>query len=191
MKIVLLNGPAGSGKDTIGHSLVNKIKKSEVVKFATPLKTTAMHLYCNGSSKLFNQFDHDQEKKNEKHSQFLGMSCRDVQIAISEQYMKPVHGQNVFGKILSSTIDYKNNNGVEVFFVTDSGFRPEAEELVKEFGAQNVILINLIREGHTFEGDSRDYIELDDLEVARHEVNNVTGKINDTITEIKEIINGN
>jgi len=49
--------------------------------------------------------------------------------------------------------------------VPDSGFREEAEAIVREAGAGDVLLVRLHRPGHGFSGDSRGYIDLDDLGV--------------------------
>lgn len=190
-KIVLLNGPAGSGKDTFANALCNLVNtRGEVVKFASPLKTVAMHLYCNGDSKKFYEFDHDQVKKVTPDDVFLGKTCRQVQIDISEQYMKPMHGQNVFGKLLAETIAQKAESGVEAFYVSDSGFRPEAETLVDKFGAEDVLLVRIhrdscpVNENGSFPKDSRGYINLDDLGVKSIDLVNVDDNINVGLGEL-------
>lgn len=189
-KIILLNAPAGAGKDTLGSMLQTQVKEqSEVVKFASPLKSVAIQLYCNGDSRKFYEFDHDQEKKSKPDDVFLGKSCRQVQIDISEVYMKPMHGQQVFGKFLANYIHKRADEGIEVFFVTDSGFRPEAEVLVEEFGPQNILLVRIHREGHSYEGDSRNYIELSDLDVQELDLENITDDINTTLSIASEAVN--
>ena len=186
-KIVLFNGPPSSGKDTLASQLVNRIPKSLLVKFAAPLKKLAMHMYCDSDSQKFHQFDLPDEK-NKPSPVFLGKSCRQVQIDISEVYMKPMHGEDVFGKFLVKSIDKETEN-YDNFFVSDSGFRPEAEVLINEYGPQNVLLIRLIRDGKTYEGDSRNYIYLDDLDVESHDIENVEGDVNTTLSKVETIIN--
>ena len=190
-KIILINGPAGSGKDTVASNLLTALPAgtAEIVKFAAPLKATAITLYCNGDSRKFYEFDNDQEKKNKPSAQFLGKSCRQVQIDLSESYMKPMHGQTVFGELLRNYIDTQSDKGVETFLVSDSGFRPEAEVLVDYFGPQNVLLIRLHREGHTYEGDSRNYIDLDDLDVETVDIQNITDQFNESMTAVYIAVN--
>lgn len=186
-KVVLFNGPPSSGKDTLANQLANRIPKSLVVKFAAPLKKMAMHMYCDSNSQKFHEFDAP-ERKNTPDPVFLGKSCRQVQIDISEVYMKPMHGEDVFGKFLAKTIDNESEN-YDNFFVSDSGFRPEAEVLINEYGPQNVLLLRLIREGKTYEGDSRNYINLDDLDVKSFDIQNIEGDVNTTVKEVEAIIN--
>ena len=54
--------------------------------------------------------------------------------------------------------------------VPDSGFREEAEVLVRKTGPENVLLKSLHRPGHGFEGDSRGYVDLSDLGVERYDI---------------------
>lgn len=194
-KIVLLNGPASSGKDTLAAQLVNHTPKSLMVKFAAPLKMIATHMYCDSDSQKFHQWDAPSEKIKPSPV-FLGKTCRQVQIDISEVYMKPMHGEGVFGKFLFKTIERESMNDYETFFVSDSGFRPEAEVLVEAYGAQNVMLLRLHREGKFFDKDpesksydSRDYINLDDLGVESHDIDNIENDINGTVTSIQPILN--
>lgn len=187
-KIILLNGPPHCGKDTIGNQLWKLTNQSSVVKFATPLKTVATHLYCNGDRDLFDKMDAP-EQKGKPDELFFGKSCRQVQIDISESYAKPMHGPRVFGKILASTIKQRMaTEQTRTFFVTDSGFLPEAEELVDQFGRDNVILIRIHRDGKTFDGDSRSYINLDLIGVTSLDVNNVEGEAERTVTYINNIL---
>ena len=200
-KIILFNGPASSGKDTMSNQLATRIPRSLMVKFAEPLKKMAMHMYCDSDSQKFHHYDSPEEKVKANVT-FLGKSCRQVQIDISEVYMKPVHGQDVMGKFLVKKIEAESENH-DVFFVSDSGFRPEAEVLVNEYGAQNILLIRLIRKGELedivpyvkFAGDSRSYIDLSDLDVKTIDVKNTEGDINpalDTVLNaVNEFIKGN
>lgn len=179
-KIVLINGPAGSGKDTAALLLKEEFS-GEIVKFATPLKDAATAIYCGNNRNLFNQFD-TYEKKGIPDPQFMGLSCRQAQINISEEFLKKQHGEEVFGQMLKNKISNWLKLGVQgPFFVSDSGFVPEAEVLVKAFGRENVILIRLRREGHTFDGDSRGYVYLDHLGVNSYEISN-----EGTLEELKE-----
>jgi len=185
--IFLLNGPAGSGKDTAAKYLADRFE-GEVSKFAAPIKDAATAIYCGGDRDWFDEFDLDQERKNQPDPVFYGKSCRQVQIDISEDFLKKSHGPGIFGDILTTRII---NGDSEFYFVSDSGFRPEAECIINAFGADEVVLIRLHRDGHTFEGDSRSYINLDDLEVNSYDVTNVTGQQEEMFRQLASIVKAN
>lgn len=178
--IILFNGPPGSGKDSLSEDINRFIKNGTIEKFAKPLKTVAKELYCHGDQALFDLMD-AQGTKDKPDDIFLGETCRNVQIAISETYAKPLHGERVFGKLLASRIKAavaNNNNAYQpVFLISDSGFRQEAEELVEQFGAESILLFRIHREGKTYKGDSRSYINLDDLNVRSYDIRNVEGEL--------------
>lgn len=170
--IFLLNGPPSSGKDTLAEFLNANITGGEVVKFARPIKDAVRALYCHNDQKLFDTCDAP-ENKNERVPAFHGVSCREAQIALSEQMMKPLHGSQIFGRILAQYIAYAD---AEYFFVSDSGFRDEALALIEVFKPENVTLIQIERDGFTFEGDSRSYIDLTDVLESRFKLSNNTTK---------------
>lgn len=187
MKIILFNGPPHSGKDTLAGLVQQQVDNSEIVKFAAPLKSVVKELYCNGSQLLFDLMD-SPERKNLPDDQFFGISCRQAQINVSEVFLKKVHGERVFGKILAATIKKKAEAGIENFLVSDSGFEPEAAELIDQFGAENIVLLKLIRQGTSYEGDSRSYIDLSKYGVKTYEVVNVEGMLPVTVNNILTLI---
>ena len=151
MKILLVNGPPRSGKDTLADAL-----PMQTLKFATPLRT--------GVPAMFGipQETYDDLIENHKETPtplLQGMSPREAQIWLSEEVMKPKFGPFIFGQILVGTA--KTVSGPVV--VSDSGFYEEAQVVVEEFGPENVRLIRLHRDGCTFAGDSRSYIAQDDV----------------------------
>lgn len=161
-KIFLLNGPPRSGKDTGGAWLAAKY--GTLVKFAAPIKAGVTAIYHGGNRDEFDKYD-SAELKDLPQAVYFGKSCREVQIAVSETFLKPFHGdQAVFGHILVKEIERRENIPAlfsrRNYFVTDSGFRPEAEVLVEKYGAQNVFLIKVQRDNCDYRGDSRGYIDL-------------------------------
>jgi hypothetical protein len=187
MKIFLLNAPPRAGKDTAANYLAD-YTGGKVVKFAEPLKAAAAAIYFGGDRVAFDKYD-SAELKDTPQAVFFGSTCRQVQIALSENLLKPLHGQTVFGEILAQTIKREAAKGVEFFFVSDSGFKPEAEVLIREFGAEQVTLIRAHRDGCTFQGDSREYINLDDRFVNSFDVENPSGSVDVFYERIVEIVN--
>lgn len=182
-KIILLNGAPRSGKDTFGKRFAKK-HGGKVMKFAEPIKAACAAMYCGGSRALFDSYD-TPEEKDKAHAVFFGKTTREVQISISEEYMKPLYGQDIFGHILSNSLDRdiqdERRAHSPVYFITDSGFDKEAFVLINRFGVENIKLIRLHRDGHTFKGDSRGYVNLDKQGITGTDIDNIEGEQQRTI----------
>lgn len=173
MKVLLLNGPPRSGKDTIAE-ILKAWNPSGVFleKFAMPMKRVCPQIYSI-PLKIWREELDTPDNKDKPSKLLLGATPRKVQIDLSEKYLKPLHGPNVFGQLCLRRIRQASVGSSELVVISDSGFREEAEVLVKEFGADNVELWRISRPGCTFEGDSRSYIDLDDLGVETYEIPNM------------------
>jgi len=178
MKILLINGPPRSGKDTVakiikqaGASLVH------LEKFAQPIKTCVPLAY----SIPLDQWEKDLDTPNNKdlsHDLLYGETPRDVQISFSEDWLKLLNGEDIFGKLLLRRIERLNSQWFQCVVISDSGFREEAKVLVEYYGAVNCRLWRMQREEHNFRGDSRGYIDLDELGVRTWDIPN-NGSLND------------
>lgn len=170
MKILLLNGPPRSGKDTAGEFISRRAgPNARIFKFAGVLKDMV-----HGAFGLYGVApNHFEDVKDQPQQLFLGKTPREMYISMSEDWFKPLYGKDVYGKFLAQKIEsFKNAHG-ELAIVTDSGFREEAEVLVKTFGAENILLLRVYREGHGFSNDSRSYIDLSDYGVRSYDIDNV------------------
>lgn len=167
-KIIFLNGPPRSGKDTaakfIQREYMHAPHYATLLKFSKPLKDGCRALYDISDDEL-REFEQDKETPRDK---LLGQSWRQAQISMSEDYMKPVFGSDVFGRLLFRRFrEMPTGLGV----ISDSGFEEEAVPLLQAYGPENCLIVQLQRDGCTFVGDSRSYWELPD--VTRVEVNNM------------------
>ena len=155
MNIFLLNGPPRSGKDATGKLIAQMLPDTSVLKFAEPVKmvahATMRMLRGEGVVPLSEAFD---LCKDEPSPYFLGKTPREVYIATSEAYCKPLFGENIFGQLLATQIKKKKEEGITNFIVTDSGFSGEAQVLGEHFGDQ-IFVLNLHRHGTSFDNDSR------------------------------------
>jgi hypothetical protein len=95
--------------------------------------------------------------KDDAHTLLLGNIYRKVQISLSEDWAKIIFGKDIFGQLAIKRLWQCASN---VVCCSDSGFAEEAWPLVKSIGAQNVLLVRIHRDGCTFDGDSRTYIDL-------------------------------
>lgn len=149
-KLFILNGPAGVGKDTIADIMVETGVAKEKVSFKSPMFNVAKGML---SSDEFDGFikNYDNRDYKESHHGFLGgMTVREFMIWISESVMKPVFGDDIFGKRLAKSL------GDGSYICADGGFASEIKPLI-DAGVE-VTLIRLHRAGYTFDGDSRSYI---------------------------------
>lgn len=169
-KIVLLNGPPRSGKDTAAELIQNKLKEKHPVarcKFATGLRCMAeAAIEASGlldeSAEIVPLFFCD-AFKDTKQSSLCGRTPREVLIQMSEGFVKPLFGKDFFGKVLAHEIKKVKTTRTSLFLISDSGFTEEAKVLVEKFGAENILLIRLHADGTSFRGDSRSYISLNDV----------------------------
>lgn len=165
MKIIFLNGPPGSGKDWAATMLPGfNLKLSRRLKEMTH---RALGLVDASDDVL--PYDFFEHMKDEPNDWFHGQTPRAAYIAMSEGFIKPLFGKAWLGEMLVRDIDLM---GDSTFLISDSGFREEAEAIVRHFGPEVCTLIRIHREGYDFGMDSRGYIMLHDLGVTCHNVTN-------------------
>ena len=78
---------------------------------------------------------------------------------MSEMYAKPQYGESFFGRVAVRRIRLEKS--ANVFIYSDSGFAEEAVPIVAEVGVDNVLLVEISRNGCTFNNDSRGFISGD------------------------------
>tara|TARA_R110002153_G_scaffold132597_1_gene281600 strand:- start:1056 stop:1604 length:549 start_codon:yes stop_codon:yes gene_type:complete len=160
MRIIFLNGPPRCGKDYAATMLRGfNMKLSKRLKDMTHRAFGLVDL--DGDVLPHDWFEHI---KDLAIPEFHGATPRSAYIAMSEGFVKPLLGDDWLGKMLC--VDIGNlGNAESTFLISDSGFRGEAEAIVKHFGPEVCTLVRIHREGHGFGMDSRGYILLSDLGV--------------------------
>lgn len=171
-KVIFLNGPPGCGKDFAGRLFATRYVGSvHVDKFARYLKEATHALYgifIQGKPAPHDWFEN---RKDRPASELFGLTPRQAYIAVSETYMKVQHGDRIFGQLALRNIRMEAPSA-DLVVITDSGFREEAEVLVEHFGAENCLMIHVRRSDCSFDGDSRDWVDLTDLGVETRVVDN-------------------
>jgi len=148
-KILLLNGPPRSGKDTIAEWL--ETRGWYHGKFSKVLKERCHDLYgMTGEA-----HDAFEEEKDTVLPEFYGVSPRDAYINLSEDLMKPRHGEDIWVRMF---VDELKNVSNDYIVVSDLGFQVEYETLMKLFGYKKISLGMIYRAGCDFSKDSRDYV---------------------------------
>ena len=164
-KLILFNGPPRSGKDTAVDYLEENYSVYGL-KFASPLHRAARETITDlvGYEKCKH---YSEDAKNDVIPE-LGSSYRNFCIWLSENFYKPNFGSDIFGRMAAGRVKDRiashNRFDTEIHFAcSDSGFAAEAKPVIDVIGAENVMLVQLYREGCSFAGDSRNYIDLSEF----------------------------
>jgi phosphomevalonate kinase len=153
MKVILLNGPPRSGKDTASEMLLAKLGYGAVFyRFASPLKHAVHALF--GFQGVHEE--HFTDTKNTPNAALLGFTPRDLYIWLSEQVVKPKFGTGFFGRAAVNHMRALPKDRVIV--VSDCGFQEEVDILTSALGPENVFVLHIKREGTSFDGDSRGWV---------------------------------
>ena len=169
--VVFVNGPPRSGKDTFCKHLqamlsVNSAAKHNglipiPMKFAEPIKSSVATTFNLTAQQAYNNFE--TEKKDQISPRFYGKTPREVLISFSEHWLKPAFGNNIFGRLALHRMVHKATSfPAAVFIFPDSGFQSEFDVIYDDFhkcGNPAVYGVHMYREGCTFDGDSRSYID--------------------------------
>lgn len=157
--IIILNGPPGSGKDSIADYLVqnNAYRKFQ---FKERLFELALSISGIDEEEWFDRYeDRTFNMKEEPWKQLGGLSQRQFLIKISEEWIKPVFGKNYFGEILAEKIHdhiIKSLSILDDVVISDSGFLEELKPVLEVPAPK--LLVRLYSKGCSFKGDSRNYL---------------------------------
>lgn len=150
MRVLLLNGPPGVGKDEV--VLAARAAGIQVLhrKFARPLRIAVCAILGIDDADL------EQAKRSDP-------SVRELMIAISEQAAKPILGQRHFGflEALSLLRSYREQ-GVRNVIISDCGFAAEVDAFTTAFsgGPHDIQLWQIQRPGCSYDRDSRNSISV-------------------------------
>lgn len=164
---LFINGPPGSGKDTLAGLIVKTCPSAFLEGFAEPIRAMIYSVFFPNEGPIDYSIDLRDQKVKASSMPFQfpnqenipGYTVRDEMIAFSEQYMKRRYGPQIFGRLLWERCKEQMMFS-QSFVISDSGFTPEARFIIDQVGTDNCILIRLHREGCSYAGDSRGYIDL-------------------------------
>lgn len=155
-KVILINGPPQSGKDTLRSVLYKHLSPTcncfsrdfkdgifSVLQWEALFRLTQPNL---------ESYDYEYLKNN--------YNLRQVLIDFSEKTIKPNFGQDVWAKVFCRVVENTHKVGSilrpkSVGICADLGFKEELETVENYFGPENVLVISIYRDGKTFDGDSR------------------------------------
>jgi hypothetical protein len=153
MKILLLNGPPRSGKDEVLKIIARLGYQVHHEKFAKPLRDSV----CG----LLGISDEDLEERKARDPR-----VRQLMIGLSERVAKPILGDVFFAEACADRVYRDCRLGiVEQVVITDCGFQHEVDHFIAYLEWLGILpefqLWTLGRAGCSFEGDSREYVNLD------------------------------
>lgn len=155
--IIILNAPAGAGKDTIQKAIADLHEVSQL-SFKKPMFAMAKAMLGDLGFMEFMDAYNDRERKEKPLDLLHGSSPRQFMIWLSESVIKPHFGDRHFGNLLYDDYIMHENDGYHVGVVSDGGFESETIALINT--GVPVRLVRLHRDGYTFAGDSRNYVNL-------------------------------
>jgi len=183
IKIICINGAPGVGKDTAGKLLKEIYGNVKLMKFAAPLDEIAKNMLDMSDHVYADWRENRKDEMPTEHNTACKVTFRKLLITISEKLIKPCFGKTYFAHECAADIgDYRIGVKDEpIYVITDSGFQYEFDYFKNCFsGLANVRLINMKREGHTFDGDSREEVDDGDRTIQIYN--------NGTIEELKQLL---
>lgn len=150
--IILLNGPPGSGKDTIARILLEKYNGINL-KYSQPIRNATCAMFGILDSEL------DFRKNQPIDIQKSNYRIRDFMISIGEDIIKPKLSKDWFAEQLLNSIQTTHSNQ-DLIIVSDLGFIRELEVVYLSLkDTYDFELWKIYRPGKDFSSDSRTYIE--------------------------------
>lgn len=177
MTVIILNAPAGAGKDTIADEFV-KLFEFRKAAFKDKLYEIAYDLLYHYNDSI--TYEHFLQRCTDRYTKDsvwgllpyrsgtnVSYTPREWLIHVSEKIVKPLYGQHYFGQYLA-----KNIRPREDVIVSDGGFNGEVLPVAELHGG-NVVVVQFKGMGcDTFEGDSRSWITCPDVNIVKMPVDN-------------------
>lgn len=153
MKVIILNGPPGCGKDTLAAHLITTLPNTAKREFKERLMTVAAAIAGITVERL-RELNSRALKNLPNLALPYGLSPREWLIYVSETMIKPHMGEHYFGYAAAGTLVGSDRT----YVFADGGFDAEVDTIADRVGRKNILVLKITRPGHSFAGDSRKYI---------------------------------
>lgn len=161
MKIIILNGPRDTGKDTAADYLVERYgyTKLEMKGSLRKLAHQIASLTSKDPVGLCNALEFDRDLKDTKRvPEFGDRTWPEFIIWLSETVCKPIFGQDVFALAAVKAV---RDSGADKIVFSDGGFQAEVRALYSALTPEMKV-VHMYREGRSFGAvrkDSRGYVD--------------------------------
>jgi len=155
--LYVFNGPPQSGKSTSRRITYGIVDNALDVAFSDCLYDGVGGLYGVTKTRINEIAD---GHKDEPMSEFFGKTLRECLIGMSEGFLKPFHDdRHVFSRILANKFNRMPRSNT-MNGIIDSGFFDELTGFIDclENKPTKILIVNISKEGRSFDGDSRHYI---------------------------------
>jgi len=172
--LILLNGPPGSGKDTLADAFASECN-AEIVRLAEPLLSVAFAMFPHINANNYNEM---KSKIVTGDNAYESLSLREWIIMFANDFAKRTLGKNVFADI---AVDKIRNSSADTIVVVDLGFQEELDELLAfvadasanaNSALMKVTLVRIHRDGCDYSSDSRSYLYADHFGVRNVDIEN-------------------
>jgi len=150
MKIILLNGPPRSGKDTAARVIMRNLKECRHYKLSEPMKRSINQMFQLVGNDLQNVELH----KDTPLPLFNNHTYRNIQI---EQFllMEKLFGTDILGQMAALRI---KGMATPCVVISDAGRNEEVKPIIEAFGSRSVYCLFLSRPDTSYNKDIRQYL---------------------------------
>jgi hypothetical protein len=154
IRLVLLNGPKHVGKDTLYQLGWNSGLFDGNVRISEPVKDAHIAIHEEGDFTI----DPSDNAYKEQTNALLGVSNRHLLFDIGN-FINGKYGPEYLGKLAGLRAKKLLNDGFECIAVLDARILEQSLSLIEASGLalNEVVVVQLQREGHSFEGDMGAY----------------------------------
>lgn len=165
---ILLNGPAGAGKDTVssmmGKYLTELGYNVNFQKFRSPMDAVFRNFFQIPESSYRHLVEKNKDLVPNPFLQRFGYqgSMRDLFISFSEEWAKEQFSRYIFADLALMRARAATNTADFIIF-SDCRFEEEVMHFKQNIGLNRCHTYQIHRPGKTYDHDSGGYVECDDI----------------------------